>query len=494
MALSIVIFSDEADAAGLVKRAISTADTWLVSDIPNLPASKITSGSFPKTMIDSSGTFPWSEISKTGSSIHDIANVTNVGCGVGQVLKVSGTTWQCAADSGLTNAIISINSDTTAAQTIVGVSGNTTTSTSSGTTTINLGSNVVTTGDSAQTITKGLTINSGTLGGDLNANGFTVNNWNVATVTGTTTLTASNEVILVNPSTTAFTITLPDATGNTGKHYRFNYVATTGTVVTIDGDASDTINGRTSITMKYPYSSLDMYSDGTNWFAIYNSDQNYNTENHLVRVDDCTGGIGTSSTVGSTCNQNWTMIETGTGTSLFIDSEVDHLGIKRLATSAANGDDTIIYMGSTATLNVFDSDDTFDLTFIVRPVTSVATVTYMVGANANTAAASLATNENAQFMFSSADPQWQCRTRSVGGTDQTTDSGVTVTADTWYNLRVLKDGGTIRFLINDVNVCNHSTQIPSSALSPFVLVETTTTAARSLDFDYFRGSFVMGNR
>lgn len=286
---------------------------------------------------------------------------------------------------------------------------------------------------------------------------------------------------------------MPDANGNTGKHYRLFYVATTGTVVTIDGDASDTINGRTSISLKYPYSVLDLYSDGTNWQGIYNTEI-YGSENDVTMYEECTGGIGTSSTVGSTCNNSWTMIETGTGTALFVDGEVDHLGIKRLATSAASGDDTIIYMGSTAILNVFDSDDAFDLTFIVRPVSSVATVTYMVGANANTAAASLATNENAQFMFSSADPQWQCRTRSVGGTDQTTDSGVTVTADTWYNLRVLKDSGTIRFLINDVNVCNHSTQIPSSALSPFVLVETTTTAARSLDFDYFRGSFTMTGR
>jgi len=158
-----VALTAEADGAGLVKRAISTVGTWAVSDIPNLPASKITSGTFSKTMIASSGTFPWSEISKTGSRLEDLSNVTSTGCAVGQILKVSGTTWQCAADSGLTAAVTSINADTTAAQTILAVTGNTTVSTTSGATTINLGTDVVTTGGSAQTITKALTFTPKTI-------------------------------------------------------------------------------------------------------------------------------------------------------------------------------------------------------------------------------------------------------------------------------------------------------------------------------------------
>jgi len=500
MVLSVFVFADEAEAGGLVKRAISTADTWLVSDIPNLPASKITSGTFSKTMIDSSGTFPWSEISKTGSSIHDLANVTSVGCAVGQILKVSGTTWQCTADSGLTSAVTSINADTTASQTIIGVVGNTTASTTGGATTINLGSNAVTTGGSAQTITKGLTINSGILGGNLDANGFTVNNWDVATVTGTTTLTASNEVVLLNPSTTAFTVTLPDATVNTGKHYRLFYVATTGTVVTIDGNASDTINGKVSITMKFPYSVMDLYSDGTNWFAIYSA-LNYNAENDVIYVDDCLSSIGTATTVGAHCWLGWTELGTGTETGLFIDGELDHQGIKRLGTSATSGDDMDYFLGSSATLNTFDADNTFDMTFIIRPSTAITTVTYRIGADLNTASASALTNENVLFLFDSAGTStagdtthWVCRSRSAGGTDQTTATSITVTLNQWYNLRIIKDGGTIRYLIDDVNVCNHATQIPSGALSPYINIDTTAASARTLDFDYFRGEWIMGSR
>ncbi|MEK6930821.1 MAG: hypothetical protein AABZ37_01430, partial [Thermoproteota archaeon] len=184
MILSVAVFASEADGAGLV----------------------------------------WRAVSKVGSLISDLEDVGASGCTNGQVMtyQTSNSTWICGTASA---GISSINGDTTAAQTIVGVTGNTTASTSSGATTINLGTNVVMTGGSAQTVTKALTINSLTLGGSLDVGGKAVNNYNVTTVTTTGTLNSNGEVILLNPSTTAFTVTLPDATGNTGKHYRINYIA-----------------------------------------------------------------------------------------------------------------------------------------------------------------------------------------------------------------------------------------------------------------------------
>ena len=174
---------------------------------------------------------------------------------------------------------------------------------------------------------------------------------------------------------------------------------------------------------------------------------------------------------------------------------MDHLGIKRLGTTTTSGDDHDFFLGSTATLNLFDADDAFDLTFIVSPTTAITAVTYRIGANLNTVSASELTSENAMFLFDTTGgstggdtTHWVCRTRSSGGTDQTTATSSTVTLNQWYNLRVLKDGGTIRFLIDDVNVCNHSTQIPSGVLSPFITVDTSAAAAKSIDFDYFRGA------
>ena len=467
MVLSVAVFANDAEAAGLV----------------------------------------WRAVSKVGSLISDLGDVGASGCSNGEVLKyqTSNSTWICGTDA-TGSGIASINGDTTAAQTIVGVTGNTTASTTSGATTVNLGTDVVMTGGSAQTITKGLTINSGTLGGDLNANQFTINGYDVETITTTNTLGTDNEVVLLNPSTTAFTVTLPDATGNTGKHYRFNYIATTGTVVTIDGEASDTINGKTSIIMKYPHTSMDMYSDGTNWYASYD-DQIFPRENYIVMTDEFVGGAGTITTA-TEGELGWISVGTGTESGVKIDGVTDHPGIKVIATqptSPAAGDDHTIFLGAAATTNVFVATDPFDLTFIVRPGSAagaITTVTYHIGANLNTASGSTITAENAMFLFDTSGGQtgadtthWVCRTRSSGGTDQTTATAVTVTANTWYNLRVLKDSGTIRFLIDDVNVCNHSTQIPSGALNPFLEIETVTTGAiRSIDIDYFRGSFITSSR
>lgn len=77
MVLSVVIFADEAEAGGLVKRAISTAGTWLVSDIPDLPASKITSGTFPKSMVSTTGTWIEADIPTLAATKIADGTVTN---------------------------------------------------------------------------------------------------------------------------------------------------------------------------------------------------------------------------------------------------------------------------------------------------------------------------------------------------------------------------------------------------------------------------------
>ena len=67
----------------------------------------ITLNTIPKSKISSSGQFGWNEVSKTGSSIHNIGNVTENGCGLNQVLAVNSTAyWVCYSlpvSSGFTN-------------------------------------------------------------------------------------------------------------------------------------------------------------------------------------------------------------------------------------------------------------------------------------------------------------------------------------------------------------------------------------------------------
>ena len=167
----------------------------------------------------------------------------------------------------------------------------------------------------------------------------------------------------------------------------------------------------------------------------------------------------------------------------------------RIGTGGALGDDVDLWLGSvTTTLNFFDPDDTFDMTMVVR-ITTITNLVVRVGANLTPTSNSEDTGENAMFRFAPAtDASWECRTRSAGGVDQSTDSTVDVAAGTWYKLRIVKDGGTIRFFINDVNRCNHSLQVPSNPLTPFYTIDTTAAGARTMDVDLFYGKFIMDGR
>jgi len=313
----------------------------------------------------------------------------------------------------------------------------------------------------------------------------------ITTITSVTTLTNNEETVLVNPSTTAFTVTLPTVVGNAGKHYLIKYVATTGTTVTIDGNGAETINGQPSVTLEYPYSSWDLYTDGTSWYGSYTDASLPPVDEVVIKEEFAT--IGTlASTNGE---QGWRVNGVGAETGVLIDGTVDHPGIMQIGTGGTAGDDVDLWLGSvTATLNFFDPDDTFDTTMIVR-IPTITNLVVRVGLSLNPVSNSEEGAENAMFRFAPAtDASWECRTRSAGGVNQITDSTVDVAAGTWYKLRIVKDGGTIRFFINDVNRCNHSLQIPSNPLTPVYTVDVTAGAARTLDVDLFYGKFIMDGR
>lgn len=232
---SVVVYS--ADAAGIPKKAISTVARFLESDLPTTTvftdhASTYTAGK---------QTFVASSSSSAGVNIPTGSDPSSPAQGDiwlnSDTLKYFGT----STHSLLTSAITSINSDTTAAQTIQGVSGNTTASTSAGTTTINTGSNVVVTGGSAQTISKQLTINSGVLGGNLNvgSNALTTSGHLVTlpTNTGTVLLTngsgSSLSGIVTSITGTANNLTSSASTGAVTLNLGSNVVTTGGSAQTI---------------------------------------------------------------------------------------------------------------------------------------------------------------------------------------------------------------------------------------------------------------------
>jgi hypothetical protein len=87
--------------------------------------------------------------------------------------------------------------------------------------------------------------------------------------TTTDTLDSTDYVVLVDDDTAAgaVTITLPAAASHTGRVYHIKKLGTTANV-TVDGNASETIDGATTAILSKQYDSIKIVCDGTNWSII----------------------------------------------------------------------------------------------------------------------------------------------------------------------------------------------------------------------------------
>lgn len=95
----------------------------------------------------------------------------------------------------------------------------------------------------------------------------------VAPTSKTTTYTAttSDETILADTSGGAWTLTLYAASGNSGKKITIKKVTSDTNALTIDGNASETIDGATSFDIINDNQAVTLVCDGSNWHKI--SDQ-----------------------------------------------------------------------------------------------------------------------------------------------------------------------------------------------------------------------------
>jgi len=91
----------------------------------------------------------------------------------------------------------------------------------------------------------------------------------IETVTAASdTLDDTNHVVLCDCTSNAITINLPDASGNTGLTYIIKKVDSTSNTVTINGNASETIDGATTQVIGFQYDSVRIVCDGTSWNII----------------------------------------------------------------------------------------------------------------------------------------------------------------------------------------------------------------------------------
>jgi len=91
---------------------------------------------------------------------------------------------------------------------------------------------------------------------------------NLVTKTGNYTATAADYTIICDATSGAITITLPAASGATRRIYNIKKVDASGNTVTVDANASETIDGATTNVLSAQYSSVSIQCDGSNWWII----------------------------------------------------------------------------------------------------------------------------------------------------------------------------------------------------------------------------------
>ena len=95
-----------------------------------------------------------------------------------------------------------------------------------------------------------------------------INNNSSVSKTSAYTLTAFDSVILASASGGAFTLTLPAASGVSGKIYEIKKTDSTENIVTVDANSSETIDGLLTWELRSSLAFLKIISDGTNWHVL----------------------------------------------------------------------------------------------------------------------------------------------------------------------------------------------------------------------------------
>lgn len=92
--------------------------------------------------------------------------------------------------------------------------------------------------------------------------------FNISSTSTDITLDITHHTILVDASGANRTITLPAASGCTRRTYVIKKSDSSGNSVTIDGNASETIDGATTKTVNTQYSGWEIHGNGTAWSII----------------------------------------------------------------------------------------------------------------------------------------------------------------------------------------------------------------------------------
>jgi len=186
-------------------------------------------------------------------------------------------------------------------------------------------------------------------------------------------------------------------------------------------------------------------------------------------------------TTGNIGNLSWSFLTTAP---TYQASVANHLGIRRLTTSTTINTVNAFYLGSAANNDNIQFGDLCDFTFVIR-ISDISTMAAFVGAmDAMTTA--VGNQDRYGFSFiAGTDTYWMMTTGS-GSASTRTATNITVVANTWYTLRVVRTSTGVDYYINGVSKGTITTTLPDTALSFGFHLQTLAAAARYLDCDFFR--------
>ena len=90
----------------------------------------------------------------------------------------------------------------------------------------------------------------------------------VVSKTSAYTASVTDDVILGDATSGAFSVTLPTAVGVRGRRYTIKKTDSSGNAVTIDGAGSETIDGAATVALGTQYAFRTIVSNGSSWSVI----------------------------------------------------------------------------------------------------------------------------------------------------------------------------------------------------------------------------------
>jgi len=102
--------------------------------------------------------------------------------------------------------------------------------------------------------------------GDISLNGSV--SFAVKSVTANYTATASDRVILCDATSNSITVSLPSASGITGRVYTIKKVDSSTNTVTVDPAGTETIDGASTYSLSSQWDFVTIVSDGSNWVIV----------------------------------------------------------------------------------------------------------------------------------------------------------------------------------------------------------------------------------